>query len=107
MNISSFAKLALRIGMAVWLFAIQSTLAQTPKEKASAEMSPKRNAYFGDLHLHTSFSFDAYFWLEARTTPDQAYRFASGKPVMYQGHPVQQTYIRVEIRGAAGRSLGW
>lgn len=39
-----------------------------------------RNAYFGDLHVHTALSFDAYVH-EVRVTPEQAYEFARGGEV--------------------------
>ncbi len=37
-----------------------------------------KNAYFGDLHTHTSYSLDAYFF-NALTDPRVAHRFAKGK----------------------------
>ena len=37
----------------------------------------ERNAFFGDLHVHTKFSFDA-FSFATRGSPDDAYRFAAG-----------------------------
>ena len=40
-----------------------------------------RRAYFGELHLHTVMSFDAWTF-GTRVTPDQAYRFARGETVM-------------------------
>ena len=41
---------------------------------------PLRNLYFGDLHVHTALSFDA--WInDVRTQPGDAYRFARGEPV--------------------------
>lgn len=49
-----------------------------------------RNAYFGDLHLHTSYSFDAYVMFASRVTPEQAYRFAKGEPVPFQGKTVKR-----------------
>ncbi|WP_126174121.1 DUF3604 domain-containing protein [Altericroceibacterium xinjiangense] len=44
----------------------------------------ERQAFFGDLHLHTSFSLDAAA-AKTETTPDDAYRFAKGEPVSYLG----------------------
>ena len=46
-------------------------------EAGSAEPNPLRNAYFGDLHTHTNFSYDA-FLNGTRATPDDAYRYAKG-----------------------------
>ncbi|MBI1198035.1 MAG: DUF3604 domain-containing protein [Phenylobacterium sp.] len=42
--------------------------------------NPDRNAYFGDLHVHTYLSNDAYIF-NVRRTPDDAYRFAKGEPI--------------------------
>lgn len=39
-----------------------------------------RNAYFGDLHVHTANSFDAYVF-GVRSTPDDAYRYAKGEKI--------------------------
>jgi len=45
-----------------------------------ADHNPQRNLYFGDLHVHTAYSFDAHMF-DVRTTPDEAYAFARGAPV--------------------------
>ena len=39
-----------------------------------------RNAYFGDLHVHTAYSYDARP-AGVRTTPEDAYNFAKGQPI--------------------------
>ena len=36
--------------------------------------------YWGDLHLHTNYSIDAYATGNLGVTPDMAYRFAGGSP---------------------------
>jgi Protein of unknown function (DUF3604) len=57
----------------------------------SASDARTREAYFGDLHLHTAYSFDAYVLLGTRATPDDAYRFARGEEVTYLGHTVKRS----------------
>jgi len=44
----------------------------------------ERNVYFGAVHVHTSFSFDA-FTNGTRTTPMDAYAWAQGKPITGSG----------------------
>ncbi len=53
------------------------------------EANPERNAYFGDLHVHTKYSFDAYIF-GTRATPDDAYRFARGEPLTHPAGFVMQ-----------------
>ncbi|MFO0587170.1 MAG: DUF3604 domain-containing protein [Polyangiaceae bacterium] len=52
----------------------------TEERVACADHDPLRRAYFGDLHVHTAFSFDAWTY-DVRTTPAEAYRFARGETI--------------------------
>jgi hypothetical protein len=42
--------------------------------------NPLKNVYFGDLHVHTSLSFDAWLW-DVGVPPEDAYAFAKGEPI--------------------------
>jgi Protein of unknown function (DUF3604) len=55
----------------------------------NVHVNPQRQAYFGDLHLHTSNSLDAT-WAGVRTTPADAYTYAQGLPVRYFGREVKR-----------------
>ena len=48
------------------------------------ESNPLRNAYFGETHMHTAYSLDAYIG-GTRLTPGDAYRFAKGEVVTVDG----------------------
>ena len=53
------------------------------------EPNPDRNAYFGDLHVHTSNSFDAYTF-GTIASPSDAYRFAQGEAIPHPtGYEIQ------------------
>jgi hypothetical protein len=54
--------------------------------EAQVPEAPLKNAYFGETHLHTSYSLDAYIG-GARLTPADAYRYARGETVMLDGQP--------------------
>jgi hypothetical protein len=57
-----------------------------PTADARPPANPLRNAYFGEMHLHSGFSMDA-FAMGTRTTPDDANRYAMGETVEYFGKP--------------------
>jgi hypothetical protein len=67
-----------------------SAAGQAETAPAAIPAYPLRNAYFGDLHLHTSYSFDAYVLMGTKADPETAYRFARGEPVEYLGQMVQR-----------------
>lgn len=51
--------------------------------------NPNRNAYFGDLHVHTTLSFDASAF-GTTATPTEAYRYAQGEAIKHpSGFEVQ------------------
>ncbi|MGR3614926.1 MAG: DUF3604 domain-containing protein [Paracoccaceae bacterium] len=56
---------------------------------AIAEPNPQRNVYFGETHMHTAFSLDAYIG-GARLMPADALAFAQGKPVTMPDGTVMQ-----------------
>jgi hypothetical protein len=68
------------------------------KAEAARVLTPAdRRAWFGELHLHTTMSFDAWTF-GTKVTPDMAYRFARGETVMA---PAAQVARQQEIRVAA------
>ena len=53
------------------------------------QFNADRNAYFGDLHVHTALSFDAAGF-GTTATPADAYRYAQGEAIMHpSGFEVQ------------------
>jgi hypothetical protein len=78
-----------------------SGLVRTEEREACAERHPLRNPYFGDTHVHTSFSFDASA-LGVRNTPRDAYRFARGErlgiqPYDADGRPLRSAQLERPI----------
>jgi hypothetical protein len=55
-------------------------------QEAALPENPLKEAYFGETHVHTSYSLDAYIG-GARLTPSDAYRFAKGHTVVVSGKP--------------------
>jgi hypothetical protein len=62
-------------------------MAQQP-DAGLVKVTPLREAYYGDLHLHTSYSLDAY--LLKSVGPEEAYRFARGETVEFLGKPARR-----------------
>ncbi len=53
---------------------------RTEVREDCADHDPLRRPLFGDLHIHTALSWDAWLW-DIRLTQDDAYRFAQGEPI--------------------------
>lgn len=60
---------------------------------ANMASAQETQLYWGDTHLHSSYSVDAYSTGNYNADPDTAYRFAKGMPVL---HPVTREKIRIE-----------
>jgi hypothetical protein len=60
--------------------------------RAMAERNPERKAYFGETHVHTSWSFDAYVFGNTKAGPEDAYKFAMGQTIIHPaGYPIKIT----------------
>ena len=76
--ISLFKKMQSDSALEVVDFSLDST-----KNSNSRPMPNKdRNPYYGDLHVHTKYSFDAYVF-GVTASPDDAYRYAKGAAVKH------------------------
>ena len=76
--ISLFKKIQSDSALEVVDFSVDST-----KNSNSRPVPNKdRNPYYGDLHVHTKYSFDAYVF-GVTASPDDAYRYAKGAAVKH------------------------
>ena len=63
-------------------------------------VNPLRNAYFGQLHLHTAMSFDAYLG-GTRLYPEDAYRYARGETIESRGHKLKLSGPPLDFLGVS------
>ena len=59
---------------------------------STATADSSRQLFWGDTHLHTAYSFDAFLNGNRSADPDTAYRWAKGLPVI---HPYHRARVRV------------
>lgn len=70
------------------IFAAMLAIGISSSAVAQSSVGADRKPLFGELHIHTGWSFDAYVF-GTRATPDDAYEFAKGNALM---HPLGKTY---------------
>ncbi len=64
----------------VYRFGVAPELVYTEARTPCRDRNPLKSAFFGDLHIHTGYSADAYPE-GTRAFPPEAYAFAKGEPL--------------------------
>jgi hypothetical protein len=59
------------------------TLSSLAASAFAQEKNPDRNAYFGEEHIHTSWSVDAWLFGNRLTGPDDALKYAQGQTIKH------------------------
>ncbi|MFW2390584.1 MAG: DUF3604 domain-containing protein, partial [Polyangiales bacterium] len=87
------SKLALHLVVPFCLLGAACKSAGGPEYSSTAAVGAEPSQVFwGDTHLHTSYSPDAYFFGNTTADPDTAYRYAKGLPVV---HPYHRAKIQI------------
>ena len=66
--------------------------ARTEERAPCADYDPQKRPFFGDLHVHTAYSFDSYISSQ-RNDPWDAYRYAKGEAITLPAPDAEQKLI--------------
>src|SRR5262245_36790537 len=77
------SKKSFSTGMCRMLLALCTAMTLAGVPALAQEKNPERNAYFGETHVHTSWSLDAFAIGNTLTTPGDAYKYFKGEPIKH------------------------
>ena len=79
----------------------QSDLIEVTDSPArTADYNPLRNAYFGDLHVHSMYSYDAFIF-GGIASPSDAYEFAKGGSIRHPAGFEMQLDVPMDFYGVS------
>ncbi len=85
-------------------FGFQDVTASQSVAPFRPARNPLRNAYFDDLHVHTSYSLDAYSFGN-RNDPRAAYRYGHGEAVVLPSGVRNQLRVPLDFMAATDHDL--
>jgi len=80
-NDSTKGETSIPPGTVFHTFGSVAVLAVVAAWPALAQPNPERDAYFGEEHIHTSWSVDAWLMGNRLTGPDDALKYAQGQTI--------------------------
>jgi len=86
--------------------SVSDTLNVVEMDKAKIQRFPEGEALFGDLHVHTSWSTDAYAGMN-RVGPEKAHRFARGEMVTLPGDIETQLNVPLDFVAITDHAEGF
>jgi hypothetical protein len=79
-GVEFYSLLLILLGSFVFSGSPSQAFERTEKRAACTRHDPQRRPLFGDLHVHSRYSFDSYISSQ-RNDPWDTYRFAKGEPI--------------------------